>query len=82
MEEAAHILEEDSYFKVLATEKVAVDENEEQRIAQKREKQEKEKEEYRQKQANNPGAFPLPFLRTKVERSPYAYMVIARRCER
>jgi SAM-dependent methyltransferase len=86
MEEAAHLLEEHGYFEVLVNRKVVVDENEGQRIAFELEKQKKEEEEYRQKQANNPEAFPSHFINTSIstsiERSPYAYVIIARRCQR
>lgn len=82
MEEAAHLLEEHGYFEVLETRKVIVDEGEDQRIAQELEKQKVEEEEYRQKQASHPGAIPLPFFKTPIKRSAYAYLISARRGER
>ena len=81
MEEAARLLEEHGYFDVLETRKVVVDEEEGQRIAEELEKQKKEEDDYRQKQAEHPGAFILPFMKIPVERSEYSYLVIARRRE-
>jgi hypothetical protein len=67
------------YFKVLARRKATVDEGKALRIAQELEKQAKEEKEYRQKRANDPDKFILPYFKTPIERSPYAYIVIARR---
>ena len=82
VEEAASLLEEHGYFKVLETKKVSVDEGEAERIAQELEKQRQEEEEFNKKKESAPESFPFPFPRTAIQRSPYAYVVIARRCER
>ena len=82
MEEAANMLEEHGYFRVLETQKVQVNEAEAERIAQEIEKQKQEEEEYYQRQANDPSSFPMPFLEMPIERSPYAYVVVAQRCDR
>ncbi len=82
MEEVESMLKEHGFFDVLETRKVAVDENEGLRITLELAKQETEKEEYRKKQVNAPEAFPMPFLKTHIERSPYAYIIIVRRCGR
>ena len=81
MEEAASLLEEHGYFEVLETWKVRVDEGEAERIEKELEKQKQDEEEYyrRQKENPNPLPIPLPFLKMPVERSPYAYVIIARR---
>jgi hypothetical protein len=79
MEEIAGLLEEHGHFQVLETRKVQADEGEAQRIAQALEKQHKDEEEYYQRQKEHPGPFQLPFFRMPIERSPYAYVVIARR---
>jgi SAM-dependent methyltransferase len=82
MEEAAHLLEEHGYFKVEDTCKVYVDKEEAERLAQELEKQKQREEEYRRKQEANPSLLPLPFFKDYIERSPYAYVVTARRCDR
>lgn len=82
VEEAASLLEEHGYFKVLETKKVSVDEGEAERIAQELEKQRQEEEEFNKKKESAPESFGFPFPRTAIQRSPYAYVVIARRCER
>lgn len=82
MEEAASLLEEHGYFKVVESQKVQVDEKEAERIAQELAKQKQEEEEYNKRQENAQSPFPLPFFKTPVERSPYAYVVIARRREK
>jgi SAM-dependent methyltransferase len=82
MDEAADLLEEHGYFEVLSRRKVQWDKDEDNRIAQEIEKQNKEEEEYRNRQESDPSPFPimLPFMKTPIERSSYAYMIIARRC--
>ncbi len=84
MQEAARLLEEHGYFKVLSMQKVQVDEGEAERLAQELEKQKQEEEEYRQRQENELSDLPfqLPFLKVPIERSPYVYVVIAQKKER
>jgi SAM-dependent methyltransferase len=82
MEEAANLLEEHGYFEVIDTCKVYVDKEEAERLAQELEKQKQKEEEYRRKQEANPSSFPMPLFKDFIERSPYAYVVTARRCER
>jgi SAM-dependent methyltransferase len=82
MEEAANLLKEHGYFEVLDTCKVYVDKEEAERLAQELEKQKQKEEEYRRKQEANPSSFPMPLFKDFIERSPYAYVVTARRCER
>lgn len=79
MEEAAGLVEEHGFFKVLATQKVQVDEGEEERMAQEMEKRRQEEEEYRQRQAEDPDRFFFPFFNTPIERSAYAYVITAER---
>jgi SAM-dependent methyltransferase len=81
MEEAASLLEEHGYFRVLETGKVQVDEKEGERIAQELEEEKREEEEYRLKQESNPTAFRFPFPKKHIERSPYTYFVVAQRNE-
>lgn len=80
-EEAAGLLEEHSYFKVIDKRKVKIDEGEAERIAQALEKQ-KQEEENRRRQECDHSRFPLPYLGTPGKRSPYTYMIIARRLEK
>lgn len=82
MEEAAHLLEEHGYFEVLDTRIVQTDKEEAKRIAREHKKQKKEEREYLKRQKEDPEAFLLPFFPTPIERSPYAYVVIARRRDR
>jgi trans-aconitate methyltransferase len=82
MEETARLLEEHGYFKVIEAQKVQVDEKEAERIALELTKQKQEEEEYYQRQESAQSPVPLPFFKTPVERSPYAFVVIARRCEK
>jgi hypothetical protein len=79
MDEIAGLLEEHGYFEVLETRKVQTDAGEAERIAQALEKQRKDEEEYNRRQKEHPDHFHLPYLKMPVERSPYAYVVIARR---
>lgn len=80
MEEAAEMLAEHGYFEVLETCVVAKDPDEEQRIAEALEKQEQAEAEYQQHLADNPGMPQIPFPDLPVERSPYGYVITARRC--
>lgn len=82
MEEAASMVEEHGYFRVLETQIVQMNEEDAKRIAQELEKQQQEEEEYRKKQESQPSTFMLPFLKMPIQRSPYAYVVIAQRCEK
>lgn len=87
MQEAARLLAEHGYFEVIATREVAVDEEEEQRMAMETEKQKEEEEAYRQKLEKQPagGSTVLPPIMhspTTIARSPYAYVIIARRLDR
>lgn len=82
MEEAANILEEHGYFKVLDVHKVMVDEEEDKRIAQELKKQKQEKEKYRREQKNHPLPVELPYPNFPVHRSPYAYIIIAQKQEK
>jgi SAM-dependent methyltransferase len=82
IDEAASLLEEHKYFKVIKAQKVQVDEKEAERITQELEKQKLEEAEFNQRQKSDQLPFPQPFFKTPVERSPYAYVVIARRGER
>ncbi len=82
MEEAAQLLSEHGYFEVLDAHKVVVDEEEPQRIALELEKQKKEEEEYYQKQVSHPGTVSPPYFKSQIERSPYGYVLTARRRER
>jgi SAM-dependent methyltransferase len=82
MQEAANLLEEHGYYQVLETRIVRVDEKEAERLAQEQAKQQLEEAEYNQWIEDNPESFlsSLPSIRPPLERSPYAYVVIARRC--
>lgn len=82
MEEAAGLLEEHGYFQVLDMQEVQVDEGEAERIAQELEKQKEEEAAFLQRQAANPDQFNFPFFPTPIERSSYAYVIVARRCEK
>jgi len=82
VEEAADLLEEHGYFKVLKAQKVHTDDEEEERIRKELEKQELEEEEFLRKQEADPPPFSIPFLKMPIERSPYTYVVIAQRCEK
>lgn len=84
MEEAASLLEEHGYFEVIETRVVQRDEGEAARIAQEEARQAEEEEAFNRRKAENPEAFPsfLPFFKTRIERSPYAYVVMARKRER
>jgi SAM-dependent methyltransferase len=81
MEEAAGLLEEHGYFEVLEMRKVVEDEDESARIAVELEKQKQEQEEYNQRRETDPEAMILPFIKTPVTRSVYAYILIAWRCD-
>jgi SAM-dependent methyltransferase len=81
MEEVANLLEEHGYFKVLETCKVQIDHEEAERIRQELEKQKLEEEEFNRKQEAEPSPFPFPFFKQPIERSAYAYVVIAQRGE-
>lgn len=80
--EAASLLEEHGYFRVLETRKVQIDNEEAERISKELEKQKQEEEEYRKRQETDPSPFPLPFFKLPIERSPYAYVVIAQRTQK
>jgi len=82
MEEAASLLEEHGYFKVMDAKKVQVDPEEAERIAQELEKQKQEEEKYLQAKKDHPSSFPMPFFKSKIERSPYAFVIIAQRSEK
>lgn len=82
IDEAASLIEEHGYFKVLETRKVQIDKEEAERIAKELEKQKQEEEKYRRMQETDPSPFPLPFFKLPIERSPYAYVVIAQRSEK
>jgi SAM-dependent methyltransferase len=82
MEEAASLLEEHGYFKVVETQIVQVDPGEAERIAQELEKEKLREEEYNKRLESSPSTPHLPYLKTPIERSPYAYVVIAQRSER
>ena len=82
MEEAARLLEEHGYFKVIDFQRVKVDEEEVERIAREIEKQAQEEKEFNRRVESAPEAFPFSYFNLPVERSPYAYVVIARRCEK
>ena len=81
VEEAASLLEEHGYFKVLETRKVLSDPEEDERIRKELEKQKQEEEEYHKRQEKDSSPFELPFFTLPIERSPYAYVVIAQRGE-
>jgi SAM-dependent methyltransferase len=84
MEEAAGLLEEHGYFEVLDKRIVKMNEQDAERIARALEKQKQEEEEYlkRQEGMSESDIFFMPFIPAPIERSPYTYLVIARRCEK
>jgi SAM-dependent methyltransferase len=82
MEEAASLLEEHGYFKVVEAQKVQEDPGEGERIAQELEKEKQKEEEYIKRQKSTDSSLNIPFLQTPIERSPYAYVLIAQRCEK
>lgn len=82
MEEAATLLAEHGYFEVLSMRKVNIDPDEDARIAAELEKENQEEEEYLREQAKKPEAHHWPFMKRTIERSPYSYLILARRCER
>lgn len=82
MDELAGLLQEHGYFEVLDSCKVQVDVDEANRIAREEERQKKEADKGRKRQKEKhldlfPIASSLP-----VDRSPYAYVIIARRLQR
>jgi hypothetical protein len=81
MDEAADLLEEHGYFEVLDRRIVKTDEQEAERIAKALEKRKQDEAEYRKRQESKPDPFNLPFMPAPIERSPYTYLVIARRCD-
>jgi SAM-dependent methyltransferase len=77
IQEAASLLEEHGYFQVLETCVVQTDPKEAQRIAQKEEEERQKEAEYLEKQAIS--HFPVPYPKLPINRSPYAYVISARR---
>jgi SAM-dependent methyltransferase len=84
MDEAAGMLEEHGYFEVLDKRIVKMNEQDAERIARALEKQKQEEEEYRKRQEgmSESDILFMPFIPAPIERSPYTYLVIARRCEK
>ncbi len=84
MEEAARLLEEHGYFKVLGMHKVQVDEGEAERRAQEFEKYRQQEEEFRlrQENASDDDFFPFRYPRFHFERSPYTYVITARKTKK
>jgi SAM-dependent methyltransferase len=79
MQEVAALLEEHGYFTVLDTCKVVEDPEEAERIAEELKKRKKEEEAHRKRQEKDSNGFVKPFFGTPIERSPYTYVIVARR---
>ena len=75
MGEAAALLEEHGYFEVLDAQIVSADKSEAKRLDKAQKKREKEKEAFIKKHVGSISPYPSP-------KAPYAYAIIARRCER